>query len=250
MEDLDWGTAMAELMTSSRYKKYRIIAVVFIAIIALSVIYFGVIRTYANEEQSTTISQEYIESNEVEESNNTEIEPTIESESNTVGDNVINEEANIDKESEREIVPLPATNGEVTMQEFVANISNESIVIPADVNGSVVSYCYAYEAISAPTDKAGIWLGNDYVDDNNYCYFIGHHPGPFDPVIDLNVGDKVGVKDSNGNYAEYSVVDVFDLNKYAYWKDYSERVSKHNESIILQTCLDDGINNRFVVARK
>lgn len=114
------------------------------------------------------------------------------------------------------------------------------------VDGVSMSYIDSYGASSAPSSGAGIWKGSDSTTDGSYGYFIGHNPGSFSSASTIDNGSEVTVNDSNGDSRTYTVVDSFVVPRGSTWGDISDRVTGHGESVVLQTCVEDGY--RVVVA--
>lgn len=114
------------------------------------------------------------------------------------------------------------------------------------VDGVSMSYTESYGASSAPSSGAGVWKGSDSTTDGSYGYFIGHNPGSFSSASTIDNGSEVTVNDSNGDSRTYTVVDSFVVPRGSTWGDISDRVTGHGESVVLQTCVDDGY--RVVVA--
>ncbi len=114
--------------------------------------------------------------------------------------------------------------------------------------GTTLSFVDDYEAASAPSSGAGLWLGSDSTTDGSWGYFIGHNPGPFHGAMNLGSGDAVTVCDRNGASRTYYVCDSFTVPDTTCWEDIASRVCGHGESVALQTCVGDGASYRIVVA--
>ena len=114
------------------------------------------------------------------------------------------------------------------------------------VDGVTMNYTESYGASSAPSSGAGVWKGSDSTTDGSYGYFIGHNPGSFSSASTIDNGSEVTVNDSNGDSRTYTVVDSFVVPRGSTWGDISDRVTGHGESVVLQTCVEDGY--RVVVA--
>ncbi len=108
------------------------------------------------------------------------------------------------------------------------------------VDGVTMNYTESYGASSAPNSGAGVWKGSDSTTDGSYGYFIGHNPGSFGSAATASNGSKVTVNDSNGDSRTYTVVDSFVVPRGSTWGDISDRVTGHGESVVLQTCVEDG----------
>lgn len=116
------------------------------------------------------------------------------------------------------------------------------------VDGVSMDYIDTYQASTAPSSGAGLWMGSDSTTDGSWGYFIGHNPGPFWHVMDLTAGDAITVTDSAGASRTYHVVDVFTVPDSTYWEEIQSRVTGYGESVVLQTCCGDNANYRIVVA--
>lgn len=115
-------------------------------------------------------------------------------------------------------------------------------------NGYKVSYIDSYGWSSAPQHGAGLWHGSDSVTDGDLGYFIGHHPGDFNFVMGIGVGDQITVKDRYGNQRSYTAQRVFNYPQAGYMEDVLDKIGSWGESVILQTCLGDGYTVRIVFA--
>lgn len=115
------------------------------------------------------------------------------------------------------------------------------------IAGSTVPYCDVRGG-TTPSSGGGLWLGSDDVDDNSWGYFVGHNPGSFAPVHALREGSPVTVCDHAGNQRTYTVRERFSVDASATWRTIASRVTGCGESVVLQTCNDDGITNTIVVA--
>lgn len=117
-------------------------------------------------------------------------------------------------------------------------------------NGEYVSYVQGSPADeTAPEATAAAWVSNGDVTDNENTYFIGHNPGVFSGVMNLDVGDKVTVWDGKGRSRTYYVFDVLTLPNQSNYFRYEGRISPTGESITLQTCCADNKHVRCVMAR-
>lgn len=114
--------------------------------------------------------------------------------------------------------------------------------------GNTISYVDAYNVADAPTSTAGLWAGTDSTTDGSWGYFVGHHPGVFNCVMDLQNGDAVQVCDGNGNTRTYHVISIYDIPDYTQWEQIAPDVESHGESITLQTCCGDNQHYRIVEA--
>ena len=117
-------------------------------------------------------------------------------------------------------------------------------------NGEYVSYVQGSPADeTAPEASAAAWVSNGDVTDNENTYFIGHNPGVFSGVMNLDVGDKVTVWDGKGRSRTYYVFDVLTLPNQSNYFRYEGRIAPTGESITLQTCCADNKHVRCVMAR-
>ena len=108
------------------------------------------------------------------------------------------------------------------------------------INGVEIDYTDSYGTASAPSEGAGIWRGSDSTTDGSYAYFIGHDYTEFGDIANLEQGSSVSVTDSNGDSCDYEVVDSFVVPRDSYWSDISDRVTGYGESVVMQTCVEDG----------
>ena len=115
------------------------------------------------------------------------------------------------------------------------------------IHDVIIPYENAKLANTAPVNEAGLWMGADNTNDNSYGYFIGHHPGVFDCVSDMNVGDRVVVCDMLGHKRMYTVRVLLDFPSTATWGNVKPFVTGYGESVILQTCMGDS-DRRVIVA--
>lgn len=103
--------------------------------------------------------------------------------------------------------------------------------------------------ITAPDGYASTWVGTGCVSDNANTYFIGHNPGVFERVMDLEIGDKVTVFDDDGDSRTYYVFDALFLPNGSNYFVYEGRIAPTGETITLQTCTGDNQQVRCVMAR-
>lgn len=117
-------------------------------------------------------------------------------------------------------------------------------------NGEYVSYVQGSPADeTAPATTAAAWVSDGNVTDNENTYFIGHNPGVFSGVMDLELGDKITVWDGKGRSRTYYVFDVLTLPNQSNYFRYEGRIAPTGESITLQTCCADNKHVRCVMAR-
>lgn len=138
--------------------------------------------------------------------------------------------------------------GEATESEAAAAAEPTQLYDVIQVNGTTIPYVDSHLTSTAPASTAGIWWGSDSTTDGQLGYFIGHNPGIFTPVLDLAQGSAVDVWDTDGNFREYHVVDLFDVPNTTYLEDMLPRINTHGESICLQTCIQGGAYYRIIVA--
>lgn len=108
------------------------------------------------------------------------------------------------------------------------------------INGVEIDYTDSYGTASAPNEGAGIWRGSDSTTDGSYAYFIGHDYTEFGDIANLEQGSTVSVTDSNGDSCDYEVVDSFVVPEGTLWSEVSDRVTGYGESVVMQTCVEDG----------
>lgn len=102
---------------------------------------------------------------------------------------------------------------------------------------------------TAPRDTASTWFGNGSVTDSDHSYFIGHNPGVFTGVMDLQIGDEIVVWDYAGNSRSYYVYDAIIIPNASNYYVFQNRLTPTGESITLQTCCGDDVTVRCVMAR-
>lgn len=102
---------------------------------------------------------------------------------------------------------------------------------------------------SAPVGYASTWVGTGCVSDNANTYFIGHNPGVFARIMDLDVGDKITVFEDEGASRTYYVFDTLFLPNKANYFVYEGRIAPAGETVTLQTCTGDNQRVRCVMAR-
>lgn len=129
-------------------------------------------------------------------------------------------------------------------------MANAQALAPCTLSmlGHTISYVNAYNVADAPLSTAGLWAGADSTTDGSWAYFVGHHPGVFDCVMDLHNGDAVQVCDGNGNTRTYHVISIYDIPDYTQWEQIAPDVESHGESITLQTCCGDNQHYRIIEA--
>ena len=116
-----------------------------------------------------------------------------------------------------------------------------------DINGNLLSWTYSYEA---PKENCAIMAGSGSTTDGEGSYFIGHNPGPFTCVYNLDYGDPVTVYDADKNARTYSICDIFDVSQDSYFDDVIDRAMPGGETIAMQTCSGRKDNIvRILVAR-
>ena len=102
---------------------------------------------------------------------------------------------------------------------------------------------------TAPAKTASTWISDGTVDDGENTYFIGHNPGVFSAVMDLEVGDKVTVWDPRGKKRTYYVFDTLTIPNASNYFKYEGRIAPLGETITLQACCGDNKTVRCVMAR-
>lgn len=103
--------------------------------------------------------------------------------------------------------------------------------------------------ITAPALTASTWGGTGDVNDDQNTYFIGHNPGVFNEVMNLQIGDEITVWDASGKKRTYYVFDTLTLPNASNYYTYEARIAPLGETITLQTCCADNKNVRCVMAR-
>lgn len=108
----------------------------------------------------------------------------------------------------------------------------------------------------APDDSAGIYAGTNLsVWDNSGVFLVGNNPGPFERVLELQVGDTVNLVDGDGKARDFVIQEIFrvdpngislvdpSISYYDYITDMS------SEKLILQTSENDkNTDIRIIVA--
>lgn len=102
---------------------------------------------------------------------------------------------------------------------------------------------------TAPAAIAAAWVSDGDVTDDENTYFIGHNPGVFSGVMDLELGDEITVWDGAGRKRNYYVFDVLTLPNQSNYFRYEGRIAPSGETITLQTCCADNLHVRCVMAR-
>lgn len=105
---------------------------------------------------------------------------------------------------------------------------------------------YEHEARAPEGDVGGLWLTGKTPAGMNYAHIIGHNPGVFSFVMSLTLDDCVelcAVSNSSIDvlpipYAEYKVVDFFDVPKGTTSYDIEQRMCGSRDMFVLQTCCD------------
>ena len=166
--------------------------------------------------------------------------------------------APVAEEDVADVATVPVSDVDATVEAApaaaeiaaVATASTEPELYPMSLKmrGEVIPYIDYFGASSAPDSTGGLWMGSDSTTDGSWGYFIGHHPGVFNVVMDLRAGDVVTVCDRNGNTASYTVYDVYDVANTTYWEEIEANITGHGESIAIQTCVGDGATYRIVQA--
>lgn len=152
-----------------------------------------------------------------------------------------------------ESVPQASAPG---AQQQASASEQPSATAPADLrntiyfNGEYVPFIQgSSEDIEAPRTAASTWFGDGSVSDGAHSYFIGHNPGMFSGVMDIQIGDEITVWDSQGDRRSYFVYDTLVIPNASNFYDYQNRLAPEGESITLQTCCGDNVNVRCVIAR-
>lgn len=129
------------------------------------------------------------------------------------------------------------------------NSNNDIKNVPSTIyiKGQAVPYVENYNGTSAPIFGAGIWKGTSSTTDNRYSYFVGHNPGPFHNVMDLDYSDVISVCDKNRNSKDYSVIEIFEISNQSTFEDVYSHIPE-DECIVVQTCIGNG-DVRIVIAQ-
>lgn len=126
-------------------------------------------------------------------------------------------------------------------------------VLPAntiDVNGAWVPYIHCVRANACPDFGAGLWEGDDDVNDGSFSYFVGHNPGDFTCVYNLRKGEYVGVCDCTGQMRTYHVTDIYEVPDTISFDELRERLIPEGECLVMQTCISlTSDHYRIVVCR-
>ena len=155
-------------------------------------------------------------------------------------------EAEASNTSKQSVVSQSSNSSPNTTSSPNSNSSSSMSPNTLRISGSTVSY-YIDLWGNTPDSGASLWAGSDSTTDGSYGYFIGHNPGSFNCVAQLNVGDKVTVCDSSGNAKTYTVVNIFSVSREGRWSDVSPSVTGRGESVSFQTCMGEGKPMRVVV---
>lgn len=107
-------------------------------------------------------------------------------------------------------------------------------------------------SVEAPYGRvAGYFDGTGDADDNKSTHIIGHNPGAFNEVLELEVGDRIKIIDRHHHIKSYTVYKLYDINDEGTDHQGIDRWSQlfymNEEGVSLQTCLDDQWN-RIVLA--
>lgn len=109
------------------------------------------------------------------------------------------------------------------------------------------------DAAEAPfNNMAGFWSGNGSTTDNLPTHIIGHNPGIFSFVVNIQVGNTLTLIDRDGLKRQYTVYAVMEVNDDALDRNgvtqWDSIIDQPGESISLQTCIDD-YWNKMILAR-
>jgi hypothetical protein len=109
---------------------------------------------------------------------------------------------------------------------------------------------------AAPDTHVSTWGGKAIQLDNDghNTHFIGHTPGVFNDLSSLKIGDKITVKDIEGNVRDYTVTEIYEVDDYGNLEnDKSKNILQQmigigdREQVTFQTCMSD-VENKVIVA--
>lgn len=163
------------------------------------------------------------------------------------------EEARIRQEHEAEEERIKAEQQAQLEQEQAKNDQIVSQQNTLNYHGTIVPLIASQNSEAAPnSSQAGIWTGTGSTTDNSPSHIIGHNPGIFSFLMEINIGDTICVTDSNGASRNYTVYQTMEVNDDAYDRSgnyqWDSIINQSGESISLQTCIDS-YWNLMILAR-
>lgn len=163
------------------------------------------------------------------------------------------EEARIRQENEAEEERIKAEQQAQLEQELAKNDQIVSQQNTLNYHGTIVPLIASQNSEAAPnSSQAGIWTGTGSTTDNSPSHIIGHNPGIFSFLMEINIGDTICVTDSNGASRNYTVYQTMEVNDDAYDRSgnyqWDSIINQSGESISLQTCIDS-YWNLMILAR-
>ncbi len=167
----------------------------------------------------------------------------------------VKRKVSVHKPSDQERSNATTGGKEATDKEAIQNESSDDDPISmVSFLGQNIPFIDSTGADEAPATGSGTWVGSGDVNDGKPTYFIGHNPGDFSGVLNLDIGAAITIFDNNGNKKIYHVVELIDIDDYGdnlnvSGDNITDRVLYANEEqIALQTCLSDS-TNRVVLAK-
>lgn len=198
--------------------------------------------------QSTFPSNEIM----VEKTNETEEEPTVDSQEVTQEEVAVENEP-IQESYEPEVVTPVDTHTSVEQTKEVPyqqpamtlNMLGQTIYYQNGGQGSGQSIIDANSDSQASTwGGASVFSGSD----GQNTHFIGHNPGAFSVIFSLSIGSKITVTDASGTPTTYTVNSICQVTDYGVDVNSGKELfgditgTGGGERITLQSCINDDIN--------
>lgn len=118
------------------------------------------------------------------------------------------------------------------------------------IGGELIPWIYYTDG--CPDSCAGMWRGSGDVDDGKGSYIVGHNPGVFHNLIDMNygVGSTFALWDINSKARLYTISDVFIVPAGTEYDDtFRKRTTNSGgETAVLQTCINNNTQYKIFVA--
>lgn len=138
----------------------------------------------------------------------------------------------------------------VSETEIVENTKAEQETVSPntlEVNGRLIQLIDMQGASEAPYGElAAFWQGTGLTTDGLTTHIMGHNPGVFSCLLNVQIGTILSLTDGNGHRADYMVYDIMEVNDEAYDRQGVEQwdsiLNQPGEAISLQTCLDEQWN--------